>query len=614
MIETPSLTPIDVQTMNFRQIFNTYDENFNKILDYLKNFGSKLHIEKFDYNDIQSDGILQLSTYYQPLNNCVTVYVNNVRQWLGEGFEEVQGGTQVRILKSPIEPEDTFVVIIADSYRITDDALINDTIQSAVQQCTQAVKDIKDMTANLGDLDEKLELIDELFDGNKLPLSFNTLTEMKSFDSFRIGDIATTLGYSNVDDGGGATYRIVDSAVSDATEQINAERSAMIVVKDYVTPEQLGAHGDGVTDDSIALQKAINLAEANQSYLQLKNRTYLISQSLTVTNDLVLKGDHSSEICITVNNYPIFNIPESAHVLIRDVVLSSNIQSSNTATAIVTNSNLVHLEGVVLRNLNRGLVVESAEDGDQLSTTNTKFYSVSYPFIIDNCMGLSIIGTDIDNCSRVFSIQNSSKISVTDITVQSTNRLITASNSNDIVIDRSYIFSNTGEMMELSNVNNFTITNMIADVTNLVANYVIGHNFSDSLVTLTGVLLKNIKDKILYTTLGSDTSTLSFVNCSIQFNGTNISSGYVLGNNATSNLTFIGNTLNYTGDTEVTAVYNNVATEVTGLSICKDNIIIGKIKAINNSSATTAKSNSLNNYFTTYNKVDSDLLYNGGAL
>ena len=53
------------------------------------------------------------------------------------------------------------------------------------------------------------------------------------------------------------------------------------VINDYVTPEMYGAVGDGVTDDTNAIQQAVNNSDNLQVYFG--NKTYLISESIQLS-------------------------------------------------------------------------------------------------------------------------------------------------------------------------------------------------------------------------------------------------------------------------------------------------------------------------------------------
>lgn len=64
----------------------------------------------------------------------------------------------------------------------------------------------------------------------------------------------------------------------------------------YVTPEEFGAVGDGVTDDSRAFTECFGSASANHKYILLSNKMYLIGNTLTNISDTNIIGINSTII------------------------------------------------------------------------------------------------------------------------------------------------------------------------------------------------------------------------------------------------------------------------------------------------------------------------------
>lgn len=64
----------------------------------------------------------------------------------------------------------------------------------------------------------------------------------------------------------------------------------------YVTPEEFGAVGDGVTDDSTAFTECFASANANHKYILLSNKMYLIGNTLTNISDTNIIGVNSTII------------------------------------------------------------------------------------------------------------------------------------------------------------------------------------------------------------------------------------------------------------------------------------------------------------------------------
>ena len=82
----------------------------------------------------------------------------------------------------------------------------------------------------------------------------------------------------------------------------------------FVTPEMYGAIGDGETDDTIAIQTAINTAHSNHAKVYFMTKTYKITESLVVYSDLELDGNNAKletdqDIkMITSNNLAVSNL------------------------------------------------------------------------------------------------------------------------------------------------------------------------------------------------------------------------------------------------------------------------------------------------------------------
>ncbi len=68
----------------------------------------------------------------------------------------------------------------------------------------------------------------------------------------------------------------------------NADRLALL--KEYVTPEMYGAKGDGETDDSAAVQGAVDNANGKAVYFTA-GKTYLVNSGIVVHNPSVIKMD-----------------------------------------------------------------------------------------------------------------------------------------------------------------------------------------------------------------------------------------------------------------------------------------------------------------------------------
>ena len=107
---------------------------------------------------------------------------------------------------------------------------------------------------------------------------FDTVADMKLAD-LKDGMTVQTLGYYEVNDGGGATYKITDTeSQTDYQEELeNGLYATLIIENDTVNVNQFGAKGDGITDDTNSIKTAFEFNKNdNLKIIFNKNKTYLV--------------------------------------------------------------------------------------------------------------------------------------------------------------------------------------------------------------------------------------------------------------------------------------------------------------------------------------------------
>lgn len=136
----------------------------------------------------------------------------------------------------------------------------------------------------------KAVLVDHVYAEN-MAVTFDTISDMKSNLYIRKDYILKTRGFYQKDDGGGASYIVVDDigeAVVDEANIIALQYGlyAKLSIKDTINIKQCGAKGDGVTDDTDAIQKAIN----NYRNIFIPDGTFIVTKSLLLNESTAFFG------------------------------------------------------------------------------------------------------------------------------------------------------------------------------------------------------------------------------------------------------------------------------------------------------------------------------------
>ena len=148
---------------------------------------------------------------------------------------------------------------------------------------------------------------------------YDNVESMKADTTLKNGMLVETKGYYEPHDGGSAIYEIIndDTAIEDKGLIHNLSNGlyAKLIIKDLVNVAQFGIKGDGVFDDSIAIQNAINVAE---SYIQEKEspvsssgngktvilpaKKLYIKSTIEIHNNITLEGSGTTTTLILNDN------------------------------------------------------------------------------------------------------------------------------------------------------------------------------------------------------------------------------------------------------------------------------------------------------------------------
>lgn len=111
----------------------------------------------------------------------------------------------------------------------------------------------------------------------KTVYTYNTKDDMVADKRVQLNDTLMTCGYAEVNDKKGSFYKAVGTTSAKAIALQNGLFAIPFTLNDsiqgYTTPEDFGAIGDGITDDTEAINKALE----HSNVLNMSAKTYLVS-------------------------------------------------------------------------------------------------------------------------------------------------------------------------------------------------------------------------------------------------------------------------------------------------------------------------------------------------
>ena len=146
---------------------------------------------------------------------------------------------------------------------------------------------------------------------SKAIFGFDNVTSMKSATNLINGSYAKTYGFYNKNDGG--LYKIRNITNEDIVDNMfilpmeNENLIAELIVDDLYI-EQVGAKGDGVNDDTLILQDAIDYCINKKITLKSRGgKTFLITSSLNFNNKIDMDFNNSTIKTNSAINMLVFN-------------------------------------------------------------------------------------------------------------------------------------------------------------------------------------------------------------------------------------------------------------------------------------------------------------------
>lgn len=150
----------------------------------------------------------------------------------------------------------------------------------------------------------------------KTVYTYNTKDDMSADKRVKLNDTLMTCGYAAVNDKKGSFYKAVATTSAKAIALQNDLYAQPFELteatdSDIATPQQFGAIGDGIADDTAAVQAALN---SDKGIVVIKAGTYNVKSMLSITNNVcvymannaILKAtaDMESVISIDCTNVP----------------------------------------------------------------------------------------------------------------------------------------------------------------------------------------------------------------------------------------------------------------------------------------------------------------------
>ena len=228
----------------------------------------------------------------------------------------------------------------------------------------------------------------------------------KSFSEMM--DIFGNLGGIAVQDEKPTNKRIV------AWVDSNAEDEAVeIPTKDdlgYVTPQMFGAKGDGVTDDTEAIQTAVN----SRRVIYFPKGTYCVTKTITVPAMRKIIGDQSTISCNVSGVEAVFATAEnSTMITFENIIIVGNMdieeqgKGSTIGIYFLHNSHYITIKDVTLRSHNYAL-----KEYDTLylfSMTNVRAMYCNNAFAFDTAgekTTFTLIGCEAECCGNAYKFRH----------------------------------------------------------------------------------------------------------------------------------------------------------------------------------------------------------------
>ena len=283
---------------------------------------------------------------------------------------------------------------------LTDYELFCKMVEYAKSLAISNEKFVNDLKANLdtmyneGKFDSLIEEIVNL----QTTFTFDSVADMKSATNLINGSFTRTSGFYSYNDGGSSYYKIRNLEEIDTIDEItlislyDENLVAELLPNNIMNVKEFGAKGDGINDDSLSIQKALDFCKN----IIIKNGIYLIDSVenyLTPSDNSTIKIINATLKAITnsSDNYSIIRLYQ-----VENVIIDGGIIEGDRLTHLDLTGEWGHCitirecENITLKNI----TLKNAW-GDGLYVVDSKNIN-TYNLVADNNRrnGFSIISCD----------------------------------------------------------------------------------------------------------------------------------------------------------------------------------------------------------------------------
>lgn len=131
--------------------------------------------------------------------------------------------------------------------------------------------------------------------------NFNNIEEMKQSNNLKSGGLIKTQGFYIAGDGGGADYVIVNDIGEDEADEssiitLKNRLYAKLLINDFVNIKQMGAKGDGETNETNIIRKILMNDDIKEVYFP--KGTYIIKDSIDINRAIKIRGENRENTII----------------------------------------------------------------------------------------------------------------------------------------------------------------------------------------------------------------------------------------------------------------------------------------------------------------------------